>query len=139
MMTKNQKNQSFDLTIFVLFFFYSLSFFFFLFLSFFFSLSDMEMRMLSNLHQKHWSKGLSTGKGFSNHREKNAKVIERMASLTENYAANCKEEETKTMEELANGRVGKVDPKKHLGQSVRELMSDNIDKCLVTMLNTVVF
>ena len=24
--------------------------------------NDMEMRMLSNLHQKHWSKGLSTGK-----------------------------------------------------------------------------
>jgi 26S proteasome regulatory subunit N11 len=101
--------------------------------------NDMEMRMLSNLHQKHWSKGLSTGKGFASHRTKNAKVIERMASLTENYASNCKEEETKTIEELANGRVGKVDPKKHLGQSVRELMSDNIDKCLVTMLNTVVF
>ena len=101
--------------------------------------NDMEMRMLSNLHQRHWSKGLSTGKGFVSHRKKNAKIVERMASLTESYAANCKEEETKSMDVLAVSRVGKVDPKKHLEQNVRDLMSDNIDTCLVTMLNSVVF
>ena len=86
-----------------------------------------------------YSSSFCLGKGFASHTTKNAKVIERMASLTETYASNCKEEETKTVEELANSRVGKIDPKKHLDQSVRELMSDNIDKCLVTMLNTVVF
>ena len=101
--------------------------------------NDLEMRMLQNLHQRNWASGLSTGAGFGKHRESNAKVIERMAKLTDNYASRCKEEEEKTAEELANSRVGKLDPKKHLGQSVQQLMSDNIDKCLVTMLDTVVF
>ena len=101
--------------------------------------NDLEMRMLQNLHQRNWAEGLSTGAGFGKHREQNSKTVKRMAELTETYAAHCKEEEEKTVTELANSRVGKLDPKKHLSQSVQDLMSSNIDKCLVTMLDTVVF
>ena len=101
--------------------------------------NDLEMRMLQNLHQRNWAEGLSTGSGFGKHREQNSKTVKRMAELTESYAARCKEEEEKTAAELANSRVGKLDPKKHLRQSVQDLMSSNIDKCLVTMLDTVVF
>ena len=69
--------------------------------------------MLQNLHQRNWAEGLSTGAGFGKHREQNSKTVKRMAELTENYAERCKEEEEKTVAELANSRVGKLDPKKH--------------------------
>ena len=85
--------------------------------------NDLEMRMLQNLHQRNWAEGLSTGAGFGKHREQNSKTVKRMAELTETYAAHCKEEEEKTVTELANSRVGKLDPKKHLSQSVQDLMS----------------
>ena len=48
-------------------------------------------------------------------------------------------EEGKTVEELIVESAGKVDPKKHLGDKVEELMSGNILQCLGTMLDTVVF
>ena len=64
---------------------------------------------------------------------------QKLVDLTEGYHKRVVAEESKSLEELDVENVGKLDPKKHLGQSVQQLMSDNIDKCLVTMLDTVVF
>lgn len=100
--------------------------------------NDLEMRMLQNLNQRNWSTGLNA-ESFVQRSEQNAKTIGTMAKLTDSYASRCKEEETKTAEQLSVSRVGKLDPKKHLMTNVQDLMNANIDQCLVTMLNTIVF
>jgi hypothetical protein len=40
---------------------------------------------------------------------------------------------------VACAQVGKADPKKHLENEIEELLSTNINQCLGTMLDTVVF
>ena len=59
--------------------------------------------------------------------------------LATNYNAYVQDESKKTAEELVVDRVGKQDPKRHLESSVTDLMTSNIDQCLGTMLDTVVF
>lgn len=44
-----------------------------------------------------------------------------------------------TPEQLAVKNVGRMDPKRHLGENVEGLMTDNIAQCLGTMLHSVVF
>ena len=62
-----------------------------------------------------------------------------MMKLATNYNAYVQDESKKTAEELVVDRVGKQDPKRHLESSVTDLMTSNIDQCLGTMLDTVVF
>ena len=62
-----------------------------------------------------------------------------MVKHSKNYNERVKEEAGKTEEETMIANVGKVDPKRHLANSVQDLMSDNILQVLGTMLATVVF
>jgi len=49
------------------------------------------------------------------------------------------DEEKLTKEKLAINNVGKLDPKRHLGQDVEKLMTANIVQTLGTILDTVTF
>jgi len=62
-----------------------------------------------------------------------------MSSYSNQYNDCIKEEEGKTAEEVLVANVGKIDPKRHLENSVEELMSYNILQLLGSMLATVVF
>jgi 26S proteasome regulatory subunit N11 len=100
--------------------------------------NDLETKMLLNLHKKNWMHGLKVDK-WDDFSDRNAKTMQNMLDYTKQYAKRLEEEDTKTPEELVVSSVGKIDPKKHLENSVEEMMTDNINQCLGAMLGSVVF
>lgn len=57
----------------------------------------------------------------------------------EKYDKSVAEEMEMTPEERVVKNVGKMNAKKHLQNSVQELMASNITQCLGTLLNVCVF
>ncbi|GJQ12659.1 hypothetical protein GpartN1_g4450.t1 [Galdieria partita] len=100
--------------------------------------NELEEQMLLNLHKKHWSTGLKVT-DFEERALKNEKAVESMLELAKSYSKMLEEERQLTKEQAAIAHVGKVDAKKRLEQDVTELMSENIDQCLSSMLDSVVF
>lgn len=100
--------------------------------------NELEQKMLLNLHKKRWTKGLQLT-DFDEHQKKNEETVLHLLELAKSYDKWLEEEDTKTAEELTVMHVGKLDPKKHLEQSVEELMTANISQSLGAMLDTVVF
>jgi 26S proteasome regulatory subunit N11 len=100
--------------------------------------NELEEQMLLNLHKKHWSRGLKVT-DFEERAEKNEKAVQSMLELAKSYSKMLEEERQMTKEQAAIANVGKVDAKKRLEQDVTELMSKNIDQCLSSMLDSVVF
>uniref|UniRef100_A0A7S2WCS9 MPN domain-containing protein n=2 Tax=Rhizochromulina marina TaxID=1034831 RepID=A0A7S2WCS9_9STRA len=100
--------------------------------------NELEEQMLMNLHKKAWTDGLTTLR-FEDHQTSNEKTLKSMVQLSKDYNTRVQEEEGKTAEELAVANVGKIDPKRHLENSVADLMAANIIQSLGTMLCTVVF
>jgi 26S proteasome regulatory subunit N11 len=62
-----------------------------------------------------------------------------MLALSEAYNKSVLEETTMSQEELATRHVGKQDPKRHLEEAVEDLMANNIEQLVGTMLNVVSF
>ena len=62
-----------------------------------------------------------------------------MLTLAESYNKSVQEESTMTPEQLKTRHVGKQDPKRHLEESVEEVMSNNIVMALGTMIDSVSF
>ena len=100
--------------------------------------NELEEKMLLNLNKKKWSDGLCL-KTFESHSEGNCETLKKMADLAKSYVKSIEEEQETPLEKRAVANVGKQDAKKHLDYSLNELMSDNINQCLGTMLNTVAF
>jgi 26S proteasome regulatory subunit N11 len=59
--------------------------------------------------------------------------------LAKGYQKQVKDEIEISKEKLVVQKVGKLDPKKHLEQSVQQLMGNNITQTLGAMVDTVVF
>ena len=100
--------------------------------------NELEEQMLMNLHKRNWTNGL-TLKKFEDQQDSNEDVVTQMLKLSKDYNDRVKEDEGKTVEQITVDNVGKIDPKRHLSESVSELMSSNIVQCLGTMIDTVVF
>jgi len=100
--------------------------------------NELETKMLLNLHKKSWSSGLKI-QNPEEHSKQNEKEMLTLLDFSKQYNKRLEEEETKTADEIALANVGKMDPKKHLEAHVEELMASNINQCLGTMLDTVVF
>jgi 26S proteasome regulatory subunit N11 len=100
--------------------------------------SELEEKMLMNLHKKGWTEGLKTA-DFKQHDKQNEETVKRMLDLAKAYNKAVQEEDEKTAERFQIDQVGKLDAKKHLQQDIETVMSDNIIQCLGTMLDTVVF
>ncbi|CDF38425.1 probable 26S proteasome, non-ATPase regulatory subunit [Chondrus crispus] len=98
----------------------------------------LEEEMLLNLHKKKWMDSLSV-RDFEHHSKNNEDTIAAMLELAKAYDKAVQEEQKLTPEELVIARVGKRDAKKHLEADVAKLMGENINQCLGTMLDTVVF
>jgi 26S proteasome regulatory subunit N11 len=62
-----------------------------------------------------------------------------MLTLAEAYNKSVQEESTMTAEQLKTRHVGKQDPKRHLEDSVEEVMSTNLVMALGTMIDSVSF
>lgn len=100
--------------------------------------NELEEQMLFNFHKKKWMDSLAVT-NFHEHSTKNEKTIANMLDLAKSYGKAVQEEQKLTPEELVIARVGKRDAKKHLEQDVSQLMGENINQCLGTMLDTVIF
>jgi len=100
--------------------------------------NELEEKMLLNLHKKKWTDSLVVT-DFEKHAETNENTVGSMLELAKSYINAVQEEQKLTPEKLAIARVGKVDAKKHLEQDVASLMSDNINQCLGSMVDRVVF
>lgn len=98
----------------------------------------LEEEMLLNLHKKKWMDSLSVN-DFEEHSRRNEDTVASMLELARAYDKAVQEEQKLTMEELVIARVGKRDAKKHLEADVARLMGENINQCLGTMLDTVIF
>eukprot|EP00976_Prorocentrum_cordatum_P028883 587385-Prorocentrum_minimum.AAC.1 len=100
--------------------------------------NDLEEKMLLNLHKKKWQDGLTVEK-FDKHMAANEAVVLELQDLADRYEKAVVEEDQLTAEKLAIVNVGRQDAKKHLQESVHDLLSSNIVQTLGTMLDTVVF
>ena len=100
--------------------------------------SELEEKMLMNLHKKGWTEGLKTA-DFKRHDKDNEETVKRMLELAKAYNKAVQEEDEKTAEKFQIDQVGKLDAKKHLQQDIETVMSNNIIQVLGTMLDTVVF
>lgn len=76
---------------------------------------------------------------FGNHEAANERVVGELKALAGRYSAAVAEEQDVPPEKRAVANVGKMDAKKHLAANVTALMSSNINQCMGTMLDTVVF
>ncbi|CAG8486882.1 10855_t:CDS:2 [Paraglomus brasilianum] len=100
--------------------------------------NELEQKMLLNLHKKNWTHGL-TLTNFNEHTELNEKSVKSMLQLAEAYNKSVQDESTMTPEQLKTRHVGKQDPKRHLEESVEDVMSNNIVMSLGTMIDSVSF
>ncbi|KAI9592219.1 putative RPN11-26S proteasome regulatory subunit [Syncephalis fuscata] len=100
--------------------------------------NKLEEKMLLNLHRTTWRHGL-TLKDFGEHADRNEKCVQSMLSLTDSYNKSVQEETTMSAEQLSNRHVGKQDPKRHLEETVEEVLDNNIVQSLGTMVNAVTF
>ncbi|KAK9717987.1 multicatalytic endopeptidase [Basidiobolus ranarum] len=100
--------------------------------------NELEQKMLLNLHKKNWTNGL-TLTNFHEHSEHNEKSVKAMLSLAEAYNKSVQEESTMSSDQLKTRHVGKQDPKRHLEDTVEDVMCSNIVQTLGTMLDAVSF
>ncbi|VDK50230.1 unnamed protein product [Anisakis simplex] len=99
---------------------------------------ELEQKMLLNLNKQTWMDSLGLEK-FSVHCEKNQESMANMLKLAKLYKKDLEEQEKMTEEQLAIKNVGKQDPKRHLGETVNEMLADNIVQNLASMLDTASF
>jgi len=91
--------------------------------------NELEAKMLLNVHAQSWKKGL-VAKPCEAHYAHNTASMKRLAALAKEYNARLQEEETKSAHEIMVANVGKIDPKRHLQDTVDDLVADNIDQTL---------
>ncbi|VDM91528.1 unnamed protein product, partial [Onchocerca ochengi] len=96
---------------------------------------ELEQKMLLNLNKQTWMDSLGL-EHFSDHCEKNQASMQKMLKLAKLYKKDLEEQEKMTEEQLAVKNVGKQDPKRHLGETVNEMLADNIVQSLASMLDT---
>jgi len=100
--------------------------------------NELEQRMLMNLHKKTWQDDL-TLIDYKDHSNDNKETLQTMLSLIKAYCKSLEDEEKMTTEQLAIKNVGKMDPKRHLGEHVDKLMTSNISQVLGSMLHNMMF
>jgi 26S proteasome regulatory subunit N11 len=100
--------------------------------------NELEEKMLSKLHKRMWTEGLKVQQ-FDEFSEQNAKTIASMVDLAKQYNNMLIEESTMTKEKFEIHNVGKLDPKRHIQQDGEQLMTNNINQTLGTLLDTVIF
>ena len=100
--------------------------------------NELETKMLMNLHQAKWTRGLAL-RPFSQEAAATEAALGDMEAQSAAYAKRTAEEEGKSAEEAALAAVGKVDPKRRLEAGVATVMAGSIGQLLGAMLDTQVF
>ncbi|KAG5452087.1 hypothetical protein CRM22_008317 [Opisthorchis felineus] len=100
--------------------------------------NQWETKMLMDLNKNTWKDGLALA-DYDAHCSNNHKTLTAMLDLVKAYHKSLEEEEKMTPEQLLVKNVGRMDPKRHLGENVESLMTANIAQCVGGMLHSVVF
>jgi 26S proteasome regulatory subunit N11 len=100
--------------------------------------NELEEHMLLSLDKKKWTDSLAV-KDCGQHTCANEATVKGMLELAKAYDKAVIEEQKLTPEQLVIARVGKRDAKKHLEADIAGLMAENINQCLSSMLDTVIF
>ncbi|KAF6773671.1 hypothetical protein AHF37_07706 [Paragonimus kellicotti] len=87
--------------------------------------NQWETKMLMDLNKNTWKDGLSLA-DYDTHCTTNHKTLTGMLDLIKAYHKSLEEEEKMTPEQLVIKNVGRMDPKRHLGENVEGLMTSNI-------------
>lgn len=91
--------------------------------------TEAEQGMLLNLHKRGWTEGLKIG-DFEELEKSNEKTAQNMLQLAQSYTKSVQEEATLTPEQLKTRHVGKLDPKRHLEESVEKNLGDQVTQSL---------
>lgn len=93
--------------------------------------------MLLSLHKDSWGSGLAID--IKGQEALKPTLVETMPKLAEKYVESVKEESTATEDQLKTRFVGKRDPKRHLQETVDEVMEKTIPYLLSSVIDRVVF
>jgi 26S proteasome regulatory subunit N11 len=100
--------------------------------------NDLETQMLLNLHKSSWDEGFKLKKSEA-YKKSTKEQLDKMIDLCSKYSIWIDEEVNKSTQEVNLKVVGKFNPKDHLEHTVEESINDNINQCLTTMINTIIF
>jgi 26S proteasome regulatory subunit N11 len=100
--------------------------------------NELETKMLLNLHKSKWDSGFKT-KSTRTSDEQNVKRIEEIHKLSDKYATWIEAEINKSTKDIYLQTVGKFNPKDHLETVVDDMITDNMNQCLTSVLNNLVF
>ena len=100
--------------------------------------NEFEQQMLLNLNKREWASGLQTV-DFHEHSTTVANTVQDMLTLAGAYTKRMEEDKSLSKEKRLVVHVGKVDPKRHLGEDVEKLMSSSIAQLVGAMLDVIVF
>ena len=97
-----------------------------------------EQKMLMHLYKNKWTKDFKVPT-FSETKDKNKKSLESLKNLTKGYSEWVKAEGKQTQKEFAVASVGKINPKRHLRQTVEELRHNSVLSTTTLSLATKAF
>ena len=100
--------------------------------------NDLETKMLLNLKKSFWDSGFKL-RDSKKADEENLKKIDDINKLSEKYVSWIEGEINKSSKDIYMNSVGKYNPRDHLETTVEELVTDNLNTCLTSMLNNLVF
>jgi len=100
--------------------------------------NELEQKMLLNLNKQSWMDSLNM-EAFAQCRQSNEKSMEQILKLAKAYKKSLEDEEKMTEEQLAIKNVGKQDPKRHLSETVSQMLSDNIVQNLASLMDAASF
>lgn len=91
--------------------------------------------MLLNLYKQKWNDGLKL-KDQTEITEHSHENFEKVAKWAVEWAKRIDEETKKTKKEIAIKNTGKLDPKRHIGETIEETVNENILGVLGGMIST---
>ena len=91
--------------------------------------TEAEQGMLLNLHKSGWTESLRT-RDFEHNHEETENMAKQMLTLATSYNKSVQEESTLTEEQLKTRHVGKLDPKRHLEDTVEKAIGDQVTQNL---------
>ena len=100
--------------------------------------NDLETKMLLNLKKSFWDSGFKL-RDSKKADEENLKKIDDINKLSEKYVTWIEGEINKSSKDIYMNSVGKYNPRDHLETTVEELVTDNLNTCLTSILNNLFF
>lgn len=94
--------------------------------------------MLQKLNTRNWVELLHL-ETFTSHAKHNEDDVGKILKLTRLYKKSLEEEEKMTKKQKDIKNVGKQDPKRHLTDTVNEMLGDNIVQNGTAMIDTASF